>query len=378
MAVIITSQEDIDAYFESPAVNQSSLKDLEGGLGGFLAKIAKKAKDKEENKPTPEYFLVGGAVDTILTGEEGEFEKQFYVSNLTKKPSEVEMAIVTAVFDEMVAADVIDQVGFEDCYDSIIIAADEVMNDGKKGWQNNWKTETRFAKLVTAGTEYFEDLKKSIGKKILDSETRMKIDRVSTSLRNNDRTAKYFDRGTQAQFENIDFYYQLPIYFSYKGVDCKALMDLVVVHKDDKGNIIKIEPIDLKTMSGNTLDFVSKIKQHRYDIQAAWYTQAIIQHFNVSATIVELFKFVVESTTNVGTPLVFKVTPELLAHGQTGSPAGVFKATTGGRELHYPQKKGFVQLMEDYIYYQNQGFQQDKILDKIDIILIDWNKGIVE
>lgn len=378
MGVIITSQADIDAYFESPAINQSTLKDLEGGLGSFLAKVAKKEKDKEENKPTPEYFLLGGAVDTILTGEEGEFQKQYYVSNLTKKPSEVEMAIVSTVFDEMVKAEVIDQVGFEDCFDSIIMAADTVVSsDGKVGWQNNWKTDTRFNKLVLAGTEYFEDLKKSIGKKILDSEMRGKIDRISASLRNNDRTSKYFDRKGQKEYYNIDFYYQLPIYFTYKGVECKALMDLVVVFKDATGKILKIEPVDLKTMSGNTLEFASKIKQHRYDIQAAWYTQALVQHFDVSATLVENFKFVVESTTNIGTPLVFQVTDALLEHGINGSPAGVFKSVDGKRELNYPEKKGFSQLMDDYIYYQNQGFQQDKILDNHDILIIDWDKGLI-
>ena len=267
MAIFIASQEEIDDYFERPEVNQSSLKDLAGGLDGFLASLAKKRKNKEENKPTPDYFLIGGAVDTILTGEEGEFEKQYYVSTLEKKPSEVEIQIIESVFHELVAADMINQVEYEDSHDAILAAANEV------GWQMRWKTETRVAKLIEAGRDYFEDLKHSLGMKILTSEMKNKIDSIVHSLKTNPKTKKYFDKELQAQQEFMDFYYQLPIYFSYKGIECKALMDLVVVHKDQDGNIIKIEPIDLKTMSGNTLQFVGKIRQHRYDIQAAWYTK---------------------------------------------------------------------------------------------------------
>jgi len=371
MAIIIGKQSEIQDYFDSDDVNQSSLKDLAGGLDGYLAAIAKKRKDKEENKPAPDYFLIGGAVDTLLTGEEGEFEKQYYVSTLEKKPSDAEMAIITSVFDEMVGADVIDQISFEDCYDAILAAADEF------DWQRRWKEETRVTKLIEVGTDYFEDLKSSLGMKILTVEMKNRIDSIVMSLTTNSRTKKYFDKELQAQQTNMDFYYQLPIYFTYEGVACKALMDLVVVHKDDNGAIIKIEPIDLKTMSGNTLQFIGKVKQHRYDIQAAWYVYALEQYFGCHPDTIEPFKFIVESTTNVGTPLVFKISKETLLHGQYGAPEGTFKAENGQRALFYPEVKGYKQLMEDYMYYSERDFKEDKILENTDIIDIDWTKGII-
>jgi len=370
MAIIIASQEQIDDYFERPEVNQSSLKDLKDGLDSFMASLAKKRKDKEENKPTPDYFLIGGAVDTILTGEEGEFEQQYYVSALEKKPSEVEISIIDSVFHEISSNNLLDQVNFEDSYDSILAAANEV------GWQRNWKDDTRVNKLILAGADYYEDLKKSFGLKIITSEMKNKIDMIAQSLKNNPRTKKYFDRELQAQQEFMDFYYQLPIYFTYNGIECKALMDLVVVHKDENGNIIKIEPIDLKTMSGNTLQFISKIKQHRYDIQAAWYTKALSEYFGCHPDTIEPFKFVVESTTNIGTPLVFEISKETLEHGEKGSPAGMFNSEDGGRQLYYPRVKGYEQLMKEYIYYSEQGFRQDVILvENPEVISIDWTKG---
>tara|TARA_R110000851_G_scaffold97156_2_gene210680 strand:+ start:13527 stop:14663 length:1137 start_codon:yes stop_codon:yes gene_type:complete len=378
MGLIITPQADIDAYFASEATNQSSLKNLEGGLGGFMANLAKNKKDLEENKPTPDYFLVGGAVDCILTGEKGEFEKQYYVSNLTKMPSEVEIKIVESVFNELANADMLDQVNYGDCYDSILAAADSVKNGDKIGWQNNWKADTRVAKLIIAGLEYFDDLKASFGLKIISSEMRENIDRIVNSLKFNAKTKKYFDRDLQADQEHMDFYYQLPMYFTYKGVECKALMDLVVVHKNPKGEIIRIEPIDLKTMSGNTLQFTGKVKQHRYDIQAAWYTMALAKHFDFPEEKIDPFKFVVESTTGVGTPLVFEITPQTLIHGKEGAPEGWFISDNGERDLYYPARKGFEELMAEYIFYQEQGFKEDIIFEKYpDVILIDWLKGIV-
>jgi hypothetical protein len=372
MGLIITPQADIDAYFASEDTNQSSLKNLENGLGGFMAIITKKKKDELEGKPPPDYFLIGGAVDCILTGEAGEFEKQFYISNLAKKPTEVEVKIVDIVFNELAKADMLSQVTYEDSYDSILAAANEV------GWQNNWKADTRVAKLIIAGAEYFEDLKKSFGKKILSTEQNENINNIVNSLKYNPKTKKYFDRVLQEDQDDMDFYYQLPIYFSYLGQPCKALMDLVVVHKDTEGVITKIEPIDLKTMSGNTLGFVGKVRQHRYDIQAAWYTLALSEYFSFPVGKIETFKFVVESTTGVGTPLVFEITRQTLIHGKEGAPEGYFISDTEQRELYYPARKGYKELMAEYIFYQEQGFKEDIIFEKYpDIVIIDFTRGIV-
>lgn len=371
MGIIIAGIDQVEEYFESECVNQSSLKNLENGFGGYMAALAKKRKDKEENKPTPEYFLIGGAVDLILTGDPGEFEEEYYVSTLEKKPSEVEINIINSVFHELNDNNLLHEVEWDACDNAILAAADEFE------WQMRWKAETRITKLKLAGEAYFEDLKNSVGMKILTSAQKNTIDSIVMSLTSNPKTKKYFDRTMQAEQKNMDFYYQLPIYFMYEGVECKALLDLVVVHKDNDGKIIKIEPIDLKTMSGDTLQFVSKMRHHRYDIQAAWYTQALLTHFNVLADKIEPFKFIVESTTMVGKPLVFVITAATLHHGKFGTPGGVFNSEGGERKLYYPQVKGYKQLMDDYLYYEEQGWKQDAIVDaNPDIITMDYSRGI--
>jgi hypothetical protein len=372
MGLIIVSQKQIDEYFASEALNQSTLKSLQGGFGVFMADAAKKRKEKEENKPTPEHFLIGSACDTILTGEDGEFEKQYYVSTLDKKPSGVEMSIFDIVFHELEAENMLDTVPWENCDNAILIAANEMK------WQTNWKDETRIKKLLLAGETYFEDLKAGIGKEILSSVQNDTIKRICESLRTHFRTKKYFDRSLQAEVEHIDFFYQLPIFFTHEGVECKALMDLVAVHKDpETGKIVKIEPIDLKTMSGSVMTFTTAVRTRRYDIQAAWYTLALSKYFDVQYEIIDKFKFVVESSTSIGSPLVFEITNDTLIHGITGAPEAEFKDVNGIRSLYYPEQKGYMQLFEEYQYYVAQGFRQDKLLDeKSSVITLDYVKGL--
>ena len=373
MGLIITPQADIDAYFASEdTVNQSSLKNLEGGLGGLMASIAKKKNDKIEGKPTPEYFLVGSAVDCILTGEIGEFEKQYYVSTLEKKPSDAEVLIVNQVFDELVREEVEIDLPLTGYLEMLAIAITD------QQWYKGNPGEKRTQGLLDRCAPYFEDMKESLGMKILTSEQYNNINNIVNSLKFNPKTRKYFDRELQESQKHIDFYYQLPIYFTYMGEECKALMDLVVVHKNPEGKIIKIEPIDLKTMSGNTLGFVNQIRLRRYDIQAAWYTMALAFHFDFPLGEIDAFKFVVESSTGVGTPLVFEISSATLKHGQFGAPEGYFVSDDGQRDLYYPERKGYTQLMSEFIHYQNTGFREDIIFEKYpDIVSVDWTKGII-
>ena len=370
MAVIITKQKDIEAYYEDPSINQSLLKDLQDGLAGLKAAAAKKQKREEENKPEPDYFLYGGGVDTILTGEKGQYENQYHISTLESTPSDAEVLIIKQVFDELVANEVEIDMSLDQYRSMLDIAIKD------QQWYKGNPGEKRIAGLIERGAPYFEDLKKSLGKKVIGGNIDFTIQAIVKSLRENPRTSKYFDRETQTLIDNVDFYYQLPIYWEMHGVKCKALLDMVIVVKDSYGHIMTIEPIDLKTMSGETLNFPTQLRVHRYDIQAAWYTKALLNHFEVEEDIIKPFKFIVESTTNIGTPLVYELNAETLLHGTWGSPAGILE-TEGGRQMYLKQIKGWFQFLKEYIFYMENEFREDIIIDNNPgTLVVDWTTGI--
>ena len=194
------------------------------------------------------------------------------------------------------------------------------------------------------------------------------------SIRTNEATSKYFqeDRLTEIIF-------QMSIDFTYERVDCKALLDMVIINHKDK----TIQPIDIKTMGDYTINFPKSLRQRRYDIQAAFYVEAL-KSKGVYATYEILpFKFIVESTIDPGNPLVFTCSQELLNIGKFGRPAykiigNLIGAKLGDKNqiifLPYEEIKGFNQLVEDYKYYLQNGFELDKrVRDNSSELLLDWS-----
>ena len=243
----------------------------------------------------------------------------------------------------------------------------------------------RIATLIEGCQDYFEDLKAAQGKIVLSVPQSLKIDKIVESLSTHPRTAFLFDRSTLNNHPNVDVYYQLPIYFIYKGLKCKALLDMVFAFKDDEGKVVRVKPVDLKTMFGATTDFLSSLKQWGYHIQAAWYTEALKHFLNpVGLTqgeyILENFQFVVESSSKQGEPLLYTVSDDLLHLGKYGRPQLiVFGHARGeGSDFTYniPHKeiRGFESLLDEYKYYMDTEWKQDKLISESNgVLLLDWD-----
>lgn len=368
--LIIGSRESIKSYRESPAINQSTLKDLQYGLVNFLKKQA-------EEGPVAS-FEVGSAVDCILTAPEGSFSEEYYISSLEKKPTEVEMDIISIVF-EMALEQGNPLENFVDYRQYIEKAILEV------GWQPNWKIETRVDKISnsTICQEYFEDLKNSVGKTVLSVRQYENIAKVVDSLKENERTKNYFDRKIIEESQEILFLYQVPIYFKFGGQDCKALPDIVTMKLED-GKITEILISDLKTTSKSTTEFFDSVIKYRYDIQASWYLTAISNigaeycTYPLSEAVSILpFQFIVESTTTPGNPLIYETDGSLIKQGRFGTEDIFTNSSNEEKYLIKKGKKGFETLLKELVYYQETQFQEDIIQkDKNGILKIDVN-GII-
>lgn len=394
MGIIITPQAEIERYFESPAMNQSLLKGLLGGMEKFL-------ENKEEDEKTLYYqekghFIIGSAVDMLLTGDQSEFDNHYYVSKIEVKPSDVEMSITNMVWDMVL--DHYSPVEVEaEGFDYGVLAQYPAYIDTaivEENWYKGKPGEKRTAGLVERCMEYFQDLKLAHGKQVISVEQNFIITEIVNSLRNNLRTSKYFNRVAQADMSHTDFYYQLPIYFEHDHIACKALLDLVIVEKDEKtSEIISVEPIDLKTFGQSTVNFLSMgIKARRYDIQASWYTEAIFAWLGQladdpdyddvnDAPDIKPFKFIVESTAVIGKPLVYICSDELYEIGCNGRPEA--STTVEGefgdlKVLISKPIKGWAQLFDEYKYYESIEWKEDKdVYENDGVLTVDWN-GVVK
>jgi hypothetical protein len=342
-------------YYQNPALSQSKLKLLLTNPTLFET-VREPEMFYEEKK----HFVVGSAVDCLLTTPD-IFDETYHISDVHSKPSDTIKSILNQVYscvneDEEILT--IDQY-----HDLIIQFCDS------HEYSMAWKNATRFNK-VCEGYEYFEDLKSSKGKQVLSVDEKTLIDSIVMSIKSNEVTGAYLQ-----EVKGLHKHYQLPLYFEYEGEDCKALLDLVIFDHDSK----IIEPIDFKTLGDYVLNFPKAMRQRRYDIQAAFYTEALKAKYP-DYTILP-FKFIVESTINPGTPLVFTCHPQLLRIGKVGRPAGYteVKHLDGtSYSLRVQEIKGFHQLIELYKYYTSNGFELDQVIrEKNSELTIDWSGIIV-
>ena len=360
----------VEDYYINPAISQSQLKLLLGPDPSIFNTIQEPDLYFEEKK----HFIIGNGVDMQLTRPIEEFNQKFHISNLQNKPSDTIKSIVNQVYDRV--KEIYPNIETIQNYNNTIL---DSCND--HNYQPNWKTETRIAKIVEAW-EYWEDLKAAEGKVVLSQEENDLISQIVMSIRTASNTSKYFETN-----KDIEIFDQLAIYFPYNNVDCKALLDRVIVDHKNK----TIQPIDFKTMGDQTLYFPKSLRQRRYDIQAAFYTEALkyfierddktLQDYKILP-----FKFIVESTVNPGNPLVFTCSKELLRIGQFGTPktsiygkidSPGYDHMSGYKSLVTNEVKGFHQLIEDYKWYMENEFEKNrKIVEAQGEFQLDWN-GII-
>lgn len=360
----------VEDYYINPAISQSQLKLLLGPDPSIFNTIEEPDLYFEEKK----HFLIGDGVDIQLTRPIEEFNQKFHVSDIQNKPSDTVKSIINQVYDHV-----------KEIYGREILTIDRYSNAildscNDHNYQPNWKTETRVAKIVEAW-EYWEDLKAAEGKTVLSQEENDLISQIVMSIRTASNTNKYFEVS-----KDVEIFNQYSIYFEYLDVECKALLDRVIINHKEK----TIQPIDFKTMGDQTLYFPKSLRQRRYDIQAAFYTEALkyfierddktLQDYKILP-----FKFIVESTVNPGNPLVFTCNSELLFMGKWGREENTLnlKVAISAQEwgdleyMSFPEIKGFHQLIEDYKWYLKNGFEKKReIVESQGEFEIDWN-GII-
>lgn len=354
--VFYSKSYEINRYYNDESLSQSRLKRLLVSPVDFL-----------NNKPieSTEAMEIGSLVDLMITGEPGAFYNQYYMTSFTL-PTGTKKNIVRKIYEDVKKFTDLNKLDIYDLsnYKSRI----EILLE-ESSWQMNWKLETRINKIIKEGLAYFEELKLSDGKTIISKKIKIKVDKLVDIIENQGHCASYFNKENNTE-ENKELYFQLPIYFKFQDILCKALPDLITIeYKDSK--ISKIHIIDLKLTSDSVLNFDVKIRKFRYDIQSAWYIEAVKQHFKdkISSDTNISFSFVVKCIYDDNQPIEVVPSEELIKIGKQGKKSISLENRIISKEI-----KGISQLIDDYIYYESHGYNEEKNLKKNkNKLTVDWD-----
>lgn len=343
------SLEQINDYRNSQALNQSLIKVLiKDGIDEFLLKQAE-MQSQEETYEEKDHFIIGNAVDHHFAFGEASYRSNYYLSELEEKPKDTPLKILKRAFSKVIKTN-------PEPYPvhAYIKELWEACNE-EEYYMNRYKSDylqdTRMEAVIKDnGVAYWEDLKKANGKQVLTLQEDEKIDLIIQSFESHPHTAGILnlDLGL-ASSDNYIVIMQTPLYFTYEGVECKALPDVIVIDLLRKGIIIG----DIKTTMEDILNFNRAIKRHRYDLQAAFYYHALrenMQYMNhlcnryIDEFHFSQFGFLTETTKNPGTPMVFVMDQTAMDIGRKGDDKYVL---------------GWEQGIEKYKLWKNVDFRKE-------------------
>ena len=217
--------------------------------------------DKLFDKIETPSLTFGSCVDTLITGNEEEFNKLFMVAQLDNNISDTLIIIVKKLFNE-----------FKDEYSSLKDISDDdiisCINDIQ--WNNHWLPKTRVKKIKDDCTGYYALLYLAGDRKIISTQTYNDVQNTVDKLKSSDATKFYFEPNNIFD-TNIERFYQLKFKATFNNVNYRCMADLLLVIHDKK----LVVPIDLKTSSKPEWDFYKSFIEWNYQIQARLYWRII-------------------------------------------------------------------------------------------------------
>lgn len=300
----------MEDYREIKKINQSSLKKILTSPKAYLQAVDR--MENQDDDVTPDHFIFGSVVDTMLMGTREDFEKRFVKIPDETKCSETVQGIVTQVFELAHGED--DIVLGLDAYQDYISDACITFN-----YQSNWKPETKVTKIIEQGSEYFNLLKTMVGRTpVTETEYANAVNCVM-ALKADNYTKQFVDRKLN---KNMEFLDRFIVEFEIEGVEMKGELDRVAINHETK----RIFPIDFKTTSKPVTGFEYEFWKYRYDFQAATYGYGlnkdprILELLAKGYTVSPFLYIVVEKQLN-NNPMVFAVSNEAMTVGFVGGEA---------------------------------------------------------
>ncbi len=316
----------IKEYFRNPRISNSLL----GMVGSNPRWVKMKQDNPDLEDEEKQYFRLGSALDCLLTSPE-LFTEEFEIVEHNRP-----YGLLGKFIDHL-------PIGLtpNTPLDKYQIAYD------KSGYKMKLATVVRKFWENTEAANFYYASKKISGKSILSKDEKERVFNMMTLMEANPYAQDYFDRDKYSTISEVEFRYQLPIYFEYRNQECKALLDgLKVIHEHKV-----IQPFDLKTTGKHVNDFNISFTQFGYYRQAAFYTEAI-RHWQVDNDLVDYsilpFKFIVVSSriSDSHPAIIWDCSENDI---QVGLKGGVLKRN----KKHY---KGIDNLIDDYLWHKENDY----------------------
>lgn len=224
-------------------LSQSRLKKLIGEDYNPKNFLKEEYKSKEE---LGEALVIGLAVESLACDFD-DFDDKFLVSDfkpdLTSNASKIKKIMNYLIENNLSIKD-------------NAINASEIFE-----YYTSMNEEKRLEKIIKEGSDYYNEYLKLKGsdKFVVSTEKFDICKQMSQGLKTNTITKDYFK-----SHENIEYWDQCDSTFKYENIECRLIIDRLIV--DHKNKTVQV--LDIKTGSKG---FIKSAKEHRYDIQGAFY-----------------------------------------------------------------------------------------------------------
>jgi len=239
--IVLANKNKEQEYRQSTALSQSLLK-----------KVFSRGYDASYEEEPTKSMSKGSLLDALMFYSTDDVNSMYYVPH-----------------DDMILPSENIRKIIEEYY-TLGVDSDEKLLEiiRNTGVYNNLKDNTVIAK-VKKEFKYLDLLKEADGREIVSISDFTEVMTLQNTLINHPKTSKYFTKS-----EMFDIVYQVPVYFEYDGVKCKALLDGIIY--DREANIAYF--FDLKSTSDYPWYVYRSFVKYGYDIQLAFYRKAVASY----------------------------------------------------------------------------------------------------
>jgi hypothetical protein len=248
----------------------------------------------EEREPSDkEWFRFGSLTDLLLTSPIQGFDKKVFVND--RVPSEQYKNMADYIVDH--------NYSIPDLTDAQV---DEIYE--QSGSKVNWGPTVKRQRMFDNCAAYLEVLTKHKGKLIVDSKTYLEANAIAEMVKHHKWTKDLFMSEEEQLANHIEILYQYKIKYIYENLQCKSMIDILVVDHDTQTIFLN----DFKTGSDYPGTFARHaLYKYRYGYQGALYYEGLkkflLEHIEFHNYNVDPFRFIYVSRLKPTFPLTLEM-----------------------------------------------------------------------